>query len=152
MPSWMPFTARRPPPPYACRLGELALAAASFRQVPADEPRIYDYAVFQASKIYKALERYDQLRSHLQDYVDRPDANERPRVSEALYWIGWSLQQEDRSAEAFPSTRMPSPALVTTQRRVPSARSSPPTPTSSNAASMPRLVLKHGYKRAVNEA
>ena len=102
MPSWTPFTARRPPPPYACRLGELALAAASFRQVPADEPRIYDYAVFQASKIYKALERYDQLRSHLQDYVDRPDANERPRVSEALYWIGWSLQQEDRSAEAFP--------------------------------------------------
>ena len=83
-------------------LGELALAAASFRQVPADEPRIYDYAVFQASKIYNALERYGQLLSHLQVYVDRSDANERPRVSEALYWIGWSLQQEDRSAEAFP--------------------------------------------------
>lgn len=83
-------------------LGELAIAAASFRQVPADEPRIYDYAVFQASKIYKALERYDLMREHLQTYVDRPDAYERPRVSEALYWIGWSLQQEERSAEAFP--------------------------------------------------
>lgn len=83
-------------------LGELTIAAAAFRQVPADEPRIYDYAVFQASKIYKALERYDRLRSHLQAYVERPDANERPRVSEALYWIGWSLQQENRAEEAFP--------------------------------------------------
>lgn len=83
-------------------LGELVIAAAVFRQVPADEPRIYDYAVFQASKIYKALERYDLMRNHLQTYVDRPDANERPRVSEALYWIGWSLQQEDRATEAFP--------------------------------------------------
>lgn len=83
-------------------LGELVIAAAAFRQVPPDEARIYDYAVFQASKIYKALERYDLLRSHLQAYVDRPDANERPRVSEALYWIGWSLQQEGRAEEAFP--------------------------------------------------
>ncbi len=83
-------------------LGELAIAAAAFRQVPADEPRIYDYAVFQASKIYKALERYDLMREHLQTYVQRPDANERPRVSEALYWIGWSLQQEERAEEAFP--------------------------------------------------
>lgn len=83
-------------------LGELVMAAATFRQVPADEPRIYDYAVFQASKIYKALERYDLMRDHLQKYVERPDANERPRVSEALYWIGWSLQQEDRAEEAFP--------------------------------------------------
>jgi len=83
-------------------LGELVTAAAAFRQVPPDEPRIYDYAVFQASKIYKALERYDLMREHLRGYVERPDANERPRVSEALYWIGWSLQQEARAGEAFP--------------------------------------------------
>ncbi|MDQ8195374.1 tetratricopeptide repeat protein [Coraliomargarita sp. SDUM461004] len=83
-------------------LGELVTAAAAFRQVPPDEPRIYDYAVFQASKIYRALERYDLMRTHLQAYVDRPDANERPRISEALYWMGWSLQQEERAAEAYP--------------------------------------------------
>ena len=83
-------------------LGELVTAAIAFREVPPDEPNIYDYAVFQASKIYKALERYDLMREHLQAYVDRPDANERPRVSEALYWIGWSLQQESRAEEAFP--------------------------------------------------
>lgn len=83
-------------------LGELLQAANAFRQVPPDDAQLYDYAIFQASKIYKALERYDLLRKHLQAYIDRDDANERPRVSEALYWIGWSLQQEERGTEAFP--------------------------------------------------
>ena len=83
-------------------LGELTQAAHAFSKVPADEPRIYDYGVFQATKIYKALERYDLLRQHLQRYVDRDDAVVRPRVSEALYWIGWSLQQEGRTKDAFP--------------------------------------------------
>ena len=82
--------------------GELLQAANAFRQVPPDDAQLYDYAIFQASKIYKALERYDLLRKHLQAYIDREDANERPRVSEALYWIGWSLQQEARGTEAFP--------------------------------------------------
>jgi tetratricopeptide (TPR) repeat protein len=83
-------------------LGELATAAHAFLQVPADDARLYDYAVFQAAKIYRALERYDLLRKHLRAYVEREDANKRPRVSEALYWIGWSLQQDDRPAESFP--------------------------------------------------
>jgi tetratricopeptide (TPR) repeat protein len=83
-------------------LGELPAAAHAFLQVPAGDARLYDYAVFQAAKIYRALERYDLLREHLQAYVGREDANQRPRVSEALYWIGWSLQQEDRAAESFP--------------------------------------------------
>ncbi len=83
-------------------LGELPAAAHAFRQVPPDDAQIYDYAVFQATKIYKALERYDLLREHLQAYVDRDDATERPRVSEALYWIGWSLQQEGHTEQAFP--------------------------------------------------
>ena len=82
--------------------GQLLQAASAFRQVPPDDAQLYDYAIFQASKIYKALERYDLLRKHLQAYIDRDDANERPRVSEALYWIGWSLQQEERGTEAFP--------------------------------------------------
>jgi tetratricopeptide (TPR) repeat protein len=82
--------------------GELILAASAFRKVPADDTQLYDYAIFQATKIYKALERYDLLRKHLKAYIARDDANERPRVSEALYWIGWSLQQENRGTEAFP--------------------------------------------------
>jgi len=83
-------------------LGELVRAAQAFRQVPDDDSQIYDYAVFQAAKIYRALERYDLLREHLNTYIARDDANERPRLSEALYWIGWSLQQESRAEEAFP--------------------------------------------------
>lgn len=83
-------------------LGELVTAAHAFLQVPADDAQLYDYAVFQATKIYRALERYDLLREHLQSYIAREDASKRPRVSEALYWIGWSLQQEGRAAESFP--------------------------------------------------
>lgn len=83
-------------------LGELLKAAQAFKQVPPDDTALYDYAIFQTCKIYKALEHYDLLRKHLHRYMDRDDANERPRVSEALYWIGWSLQQEGRGAEALP--------------------------------------------------
>jgi tetratricopeptide (TPR) repeat protein len=83
-------------------LGELSTAAHAFKQVPPDNAQIYDYAIFQTAKIYKALERYDLLREHLQAYIDRKDSSDRPRVSEALYHIGWSLQHERRSEEAFP--------------------------------------------------
>ncbi|MGJ8639277.1 MAG: tetratricopeptide repeat protein [Opitutaceae bacterium] len=83
-------------------LGKLTTAAATFKLVPPDDSQIYDYSVFQAAKIYKALERYDLLREHLQAYIDRDDAVDRPRVSEALYHIGWSLQQEERTEDAFP--------------------------------------------------
>ena len=83
-------------------LGELTPAAMAFCQVSPDNAPLYDYAIFQAAKIYKALERYDLLRTHLQTYIDRNDASQRPRVSEALYWIGWSLQQEQRGDHAFP--------------------------------------------------
>lgn len=82
-------------------LGEQAAAAHAFKQVPDDDSQLFDYATFQAAKIYRALERYDLLRGHLQSYLERDDANERPRISEALYWIGWSLQQEGRGKESF---------------------------------------------------
>jgi len=82
-------------------LGEQAAAAHAFKQVPDDDSQLFDYATFQAAKIYRALERYDLLREHLQKYLKREDANERPRVSEALYWIGWSLEQEGRGKESF---------------------------------------------------
>ena len=98
----------RVPEAYALRgdtfmgLGELDRAVDAFKQVPPDETKLFDYAVFQTTKIYKALERYDSLREHLQSYIDRENSGERPRVSEALYWIGWSLQQEGNGAAAFP--------------------------------------------------
>lgn len=83
-------------------LGELESAVHAFDQVTAEATKLFDYAVFQIAKIYKALENYGSLREHLQAYINREDASDRPRVSEALYWIGWSLQQEERGAEAFP--------------------------------------------------
>lgn len=83
-------------------LGELERAVQAFGQVPSGDAKLFDYAVFQITKIYKALEQYDHLREHLQRYIDREDSSERARVSEALYWIGWSLRQEERGAEALP--------------------------------------------------
>jgi len=83
-------------------LGELIQAGAAFKKVPAEDAQIYDYSIFQANKIYKALERYDLMQSNLESYIALEDANERPRVSEALYWIGWALQQQDRTEEALP--------------------------------------------------
>jgi tetratricopeptide (TPR) repeat protein len=83
-------------------LGELDSAVQAFNKVPSDNTKLFDYAVFQTTKIHKALERYDLLREHLGNYIDREDSAERPRVSEALYWIGWSLQQEERGSEALP--------------------------------------------------
>ncbi|MGB0745320.1 MAG: tetratricopeptide repeat protein, partial [Opitutales bacterium] len=83
-------------------MGELTTAAHAFRQVPPEDAHLYDYAVFQTAKIYKAIERYDLLREWLHTYIARDDAKQRPRISEALYWIGWSLQQEGRAKESFP--------------------------------------------------
>ncbi|MFP4674393.1 MAG: tetratricopeptide repeat protein [Opitutales bacterium] len=83
-------------------LGELTTAAHAFRQVTPENGRLFDYATFQTAKIYRALERYDLLREHLRSYIEREDAAERTRISEALYWIGWSLRKEDRTEEAFP--------------------------------------------------
>jgi tetratricopeptide (TPR) repeat protein len=83
-------------------LGELDRAVHAFNQVPSEDTKLFDYAIFQTTKIYKALENYNLLREHLQAYIDREDSSERPRVSEALYWIGWSLRQEERGVEAFP--------------------------------------------------
>lgn len=82
-------------------LGALATAARAFKQVPPEDTPVYDYAIFQAAKIYRALQRHDLLQEHLAAYLTREDGNKRPRMSEALYWIAWSLQQEERIEEAF---------------------------------------------------
>jgi len=82
-------------------LGELDQAIGAFSKVPDTDTKLFDYAVFQTMKIHKAQEHYEPMRTHLQSYIDRNDSSERPRVSEALYWIGWSLRQEQRGEEAF---------------------------------------------------
>ena len=83
-------------------LGQLPQAIQAFEQVPTDATKIYDYAIFQTSKIHKTLGQYHLMQQQLQRYVDRNDATNRPRVSEALYWIGWSLQQQGQNQAALP--------------------------------------------------
>ena len=70
--------------------GELRDAAETFAKVSADAGRLFPYAVFQTGKIYRALEDYVKMTAHFQNYVERDDISDKSRVSEALYWIGWS--------------------------------------------------------------
>ncbi len=77
-------------------------AASDFRRVPPEHSALFVYAIFQSGKIYRALEEYDLMVHHFQSYLERDDLLKRPRVSEALYWIGWARQQQGRVSEAVP--------------------------------------------------
>jgi len=82
--------------------GELIGAAVAFANITPEAGRLFPYAVFQTGKIYRALEDYERMVTHFINYVERDDIPVRPRVSEALYWVGWAYQQDDRAAEALP--------------------------------------------------
>ena len=82
--------------------GELRDAAETFAKVSADAGRLFPYAVFQTGKIYRALEDYVKMTAHFQNYVERDDISDKSRVSEALYWIGWSHDQMGFPEKALP--------------------------------------------------
>lgn len=82
-------------------LGKLIPASTAFAQVTPEAGGLFPYAVFQRGKIFKALERYDLMVDHFTDYLDRDDLDPRPRMSEALYWLGWAYLQEGQPAEAL---------------------------------------------------
>ncbi len=74
--------------------GELILASAAFAEVTPEADGLFPYAIFQRGKIFKALEMYDLMIDHFTDYLDREDLEIRPRMSEALYWLGWAYLQK----------------------------------------------------------
>lgn len=82
--------------------GELLDAINSFRKVTPEAEQLFPYAIFQIGKIYRAYEYYDKLLEHFNEYLDRDDLEEKPRVSEALYWIGWTHTRLDNIEAAFP--------------------------------------------------
>jgi len=83
-------------------LGRLVEASVAFRQVGSEAGNLFPYAVFQTGKIYRALEEYALMAKHFAAYVARDDLVAHPRVSEALYWIGWAHQQQGQLTSAFP--------------------------------------------------
>jgi outer membrane protein assembly factor BamD (BamD/ComL family) len=81
--------------------GELGDAVVSFKAVSAEAPDLYLYSLFQVGKILRAQEDYDGMVTHFQSFLENNDLP-RLRVSEALYWLGWAYQQQDRVDLAYP--------------------------------------------------
>ncbi len=82
--------------------GELLGAAVAFSKVTPEAAGLFPYAIFQSGKIYKAMEEYDRMIAHFSEYLERSDLEVKPRMSEALYWIGWAHGRQGRVEEAFP--------------------------------------------------
>lgn len=70
--------------------GELEAALACYARIRPQQGSSFEYAVFQAVKIYRLTDQKVAMRRQLENYLALPDAAMRPRISEALYWLGWS--------------------------------------------------------------
>ncbi|MEO0508413.1 MAG: tetratricopeptide repeat protein [Verrucomicrobiota bacterium] len=88
--------------------GELATARGIFMDISPEAGHLFVYSVFQAGKILRAVagaaedpevrERFLETHiEHFQKYLDREDVVRKDRISEALYWIGWT--HTERSSE-----------------------------------------------------
>ena len=81
--------------------GELATARAIFTEISPNAGHLFVYSAFQAGKILRAVAgaaenkvaRERLLSSHIehfQNYLNREDVPLKGRISEALYWVGWT--------------------------------------------------------------
>ncbi len=80
-------------------LGQRAVAFEVFEKVEADQLQLYSYARFKMGDIIRqdrslALDqRCQQLIQHFGDYVESDGVRNDDRLTEAIYWLGWSWQQ-----------------------------------------------------------
>ena len=81
--------------------GELTQARAIFMAIDPSAGHLFTYSIFQAGKILRAVagaaedpesrERFLQAHlEHFEKYLAREDVPQKERISEALYWIGWT--------------------------------------------------------------
>lgn len=82
--------------------GELTIARTIFQQIGPEAGHLFTYAVFQTGKILRAVagaedraseQSFSLLethRDHFQDYINREDLAYKSRISDALYWLGWT--------------------------------------------------------------
>jgi TolA-binding protein len=82
--------------------GELDEARRRFAEVPPEAADSYVYAAFQTGKILRAQGRPAEMAEHFTAYARRAGEDRLPRVSEALYQIGWAEEQLGRPASALP--------------------------------------------------
>ncbi len=83
--------------------GELDRAFTVFRRVPPEFTTQSTYATFQMGKILKARKDLEGLSAHYRSYAGREE--QPPRVSEALYWVGWAEDRLGRAERAEPVFR-----------------------------------------------
>jgi len=92
--------------------GELSTARTIFAGIPPSAGPLFTYAVFQAGKILRAVadaddtppERRETLlenhRDHFLDYLTREDVPDKSRISDALYWVGWTYIEQGEPERA----------------------------------------------------
>ncbi len=91
--------------------GELATARTIYEAIDPDAGHLFTYSVFQAGKILRAvagaaeeIDRREGLLTahieHFQNYLTREDVPLKGRVSEALYWVGWTRAERGEEDQA----------------------------------------------------
>jgi TolA-binding protein len=79
-------------------VGQIDKGIAALKQVGIEDRRLFEEAWFKIGKALRAQEKLKELRKHMEHFRIRHAGS--PRVVEAVYWIGWTLEQEDRHGEA----------------------------------------------------
>ena len=87
--------------------GELSEARSIFASIQPSAGHLFAYAVFQTGKILRAVagaeDREAEARAellnrhieHFENYLAREDVPLKERISEALYWVGWTHIERD---------------------------------------------------------
>jgi len=74
--------------------GEIDKGIVALRGVTAQEPRLFEEAVFKVGRAFRLQERPDLLRAEMERFIKERPAS--ARVPEAVYWIGWTWRQTDQ--------------------------------------------------------
>src|SRR5690606_22868402 len=84
--------------------GELDSARRAFAAIPPETGHLFLHGLFQQGKILRAQENYAEMIRLFSDYAQSSPGSEtpKPRLSEALYWIGWAHAQLEKPADAVP--------------------------------------------------
>jgi len=78
--------------------GQVEEGITALKRIPAPDVRFFEEGWFKIGKALKLLERYDDLRAHMEQFArERPVS---PRVAEAIYWVGWFHRQNGQPEEA----------------------------------------------------
>ncbi|MEC7273679.1 MAG: tetratricopeptide repeat protein, partial [Verrucomicrobiota bacterium] len=91
--------------------GNLDLARSIFCDIAPSAGHLFTYSIFQVGKIDRAMAgaaeipevRTRYLKAHLehfQTYLDRDDVPQKSRISDALYWAGWTHVELGNEREA----------------------------------------------------